>query len=256
MTTKPHHPVTNDRLSPKLTIGQCSVLGFLLCWQSALVAILLLAESDNPKAGVMAKMLLGLVLLWVIGMGAISISMRERIAAFGKSLSCNRIPIFFSLVVTMALVEEAIATAMTNCAPFFGAKIGGVYITASSSLLDVVLFHSVVVFLPQFLVWGLALKRYSMSPFAVFLCYGLTGWLNEALSFGPNPLMLAQWILVYGLMVYLPAHLFVSCENRKPPSWWLFPAMVVAPVLCSFPVVAVLLLVIAPGHPSIHFPPM
>ena len=41
---------------------------------------------------------------------------------------------------------------MTNCAPLFGVEMGEVYITASGNDMDVVLFHSVVVFVPQFLV--------------------------------------------------------------------------------------------------------
>lgn len=228
----------------------------LLVWQFALTTLLTIGGLTDEKLGVLAKMLWGVNLLWVVGCGALSIRFRDRVAAFGKQSKWNLAAVFFGFVVLLALVEEAIATAMTNCAPLFGAPLGKVYITASADYLDVVLLHSVVVFLPQFAVWAVLLQRYSLSPFAAFLCYGLTGFLNEALFSGPQPLQLAQWVLVYGLMVYLPAHLFVGVSGRRNARWWLYPIAVLAPVLASLPVAALLLLVIAPGHPSIHFPPM
>jgi len=133
---------------------------------------------------------------------------------------------------------------------------GEVYITASEDYVDVVLFHSVVVFLPQFATWGVLLKYYAVPPFATFVCYGLTGFVNEALFSGPNPLLLAQWVLVYGLIVYLPANLFVNVDGRRMVSWWFYPVALCLPVAASMPVVALLQLVVAPGHPRIHFPPM
>ena len=48
-------------------------------------------------------------------------------------------------------------------------------------------------------------------------------------------------------------------ETAWPPvgeAWWLYPVAVKLPMVASIPMVALLLLVIAPGHPSIHFPPM
>jgi hypothetical protein len=78
--------------------------------------------------------------------------------------------------------------------------VGEAYITASADYLDVVLFHSVVVFLAQFATWAWLLRRYDFSPFSVFLLFGLGGAVNETLFAGPQPLALAQWILVYGLM--------------------------------------------------------
>ena len=189
-------------------------------------------------------------------MGCLSIRWRGRVARYGAGSGKWLGVKFFGFVTLMALVEEAITTAMTNCAPLLGVEMGEVYITASGNYLDVVLFHSVVVFLPQFAIWGWLLKRYAFSPFAVFLLYGLTGFVNEALFSGPNPLALAQWILIYGLLVYLPAHLFEGVADRRAVRWWMYPVAVVLPILASIPMVALLLLVIAPGHPSIHFPPM
>lgn len=229
---------------------------FLLAWQFLLTTFLTLGGIDNAKLGVMAKMLWGVNLLWIVLFGLISLRLRDFVSNFGRS---DRKPLpllFFFGATLMALLGEAVTTAMTNCAPIFGAEIGEVYITASANYLDVVMFHSVVVFLPQYALLGWLLSRYAISPFAIFVCYGITGFIGEVMFAGPNPLMLAQWILIYGLFVFLPAHLFTHRSNRKPLRWWMYPLLVVLPVIASIPMVAMLLLVIAPGHPGIHFPPM
>jgi len=228
----------------------------LVGWQILLTLFLTVAGLEDRKVWALAGMLWGVNLLWIAGMGCLSIRWRGRVARYGAGSGKWLGVKFFGFVTLMALVEEAITTAMTNCAPLLGVEMGEVYITASGNYLDVVLFHSVVVFLPQFAIWGWLLKRYAFSPFAVFLLYGLTGFVNEALFSGPNPLALAQWILIYGLLVYLPAHLFEGVADRRAVRWWMYPVAVVLPILASIPMVALLLLVIAPGHPSIHFPPM
>jgi len=232
------------------------IVGVLLAWQILLTLFLTLAGFEDRKVWALAGMLWGVNLLWITGIGCLSVRFREHVAELVDHSSKWLGVKFFCFVTLMALVEEAVTTAMTNCAPLLGVEMGEVYITASGNYLDVVLFHSVVVFLPQFAMWGWLLKRYAFSPFAVFFLYGLTGFLNEALFSGPNPLALAQWILVYGLLVYLPANLFKQVPDRRRVPWWLYPVAVVLPILASIPMVALLLLVIAPGHPSIHFPPM
>lgn len=228
----------------------------LLVWQFLLTTFLTLGGIENEKLGVLAKMLWGVNLLWIALFGFISLRLRDRVAKLGERLGANRPFAFFFGATLMALIGEMVTTAMTNCAPLFGAEIGEVYITASTNYLDVVLFHSVVVFLPQYAVLGWLLGRYSISPFVLFICYGFTGFIGEVMFSGPNPLMLAQWILIYGLFVFLPAHLFVGQVDRKPLRWWMYPLLVIVPTIASIPMVALLLLVIAPGHPSIHFPPM
>lgn len=59
-------------------------------------------------------------------------------------------------------------------------SIGKAYITASANYLEVVCFHSVVMFIPLFIAWACILSRYQFRPFAVFLLFGLTGTLAEA----------------------------------------------------------------------------
>lgn len=228
----------------------------LLIWQFLLTTLLTLGGIENHKLGVMAKMLWGVNLLWIVLFGIVSLLLRKWVINFGSKIAKFKSLYFFLGATGMALIGEAVTTSMTNCAPLFGAEIGEVYITASADYLDVVMFHSVVVFLPQYLLIGWLLSRYEISPFAIFICYGITGFIGEVMFAGPNPLLLAQWILIYGLFVYLPAHLFVNQTDRKPIRWWMYPLLVVIPVIVSIPMVALLMLVIAPGHPSIHFPPM
>jgi len=193
--------------------------------------------------------------LWIGGAGLLTLWGRDKARAFFQGPP-NQFAIKFLLIVFgLALIEEAIATLMTNCAPLFGARVGEVYISASANYLDVVVFHSVVVFLPQFAAWAWLLSRFAFSPFAVFLLFGLTGLIGETLFAGPQLLTIPQWLLVYGLMVYLPANFYPELPHRRPVRWWHYPVAVVLPILAAVPFVF-LLQWLAPGHPSIHFPPI
>ncbi|MEN9226615.1 MAG: hypothetical protein Q6M54_14215 [Thermostichus sp. DRC_bins_24] len=194
-------------------------------------------------------------LLWIGGCGVLSLFARNPIYRAIQRIPLPSSVTFFGFVTLLALVEEAVATLMTNCAPLFGVQVGEVYITASADYLDVVLFHSVVAFLGQFATWAWMLSRYAFSPFSVFLLYGLTGFINETLFVGIQPLTLAQWILIYGLMIYLPAYCYPKMP-RRVVRWWHYPLAVVLPIVGSMPVVVLMVFVIAPGHPSIHFPLM
>jgi len=158
--------------------------------------------------------------------------------------------------VALALLEEAITTLMTNCAPLLGVRIGQAYITASANYLDVILYHSVVVFVPLFIGWAVLLWRWRFTPFAVFVLFGITGTLAEASAFGPQSLAnFGLWIFVYGLVVWLPAHWVPPERSARVPRWWAYPLATVAPFL-FLP----LLFLLAPWlwltakHSSIHFP--
>ncbi len=236
--------------------SQTFIVAILVIWQLVLTTLLTLAGLSNPKLGALSGMLWGVNIFWIGLVGLSSIWFRDQLASFGKRHSKHLPLMGFLFAMVMALIEEAVTTTMTNCAPLFGAELGDVYITASANYFDVVLFHSVIVMLPQFALLAWLLGRFLISPFAAFMCYGFTGFFNEALFSGPNPLALAQWILIYGLMVYAPACLFRECPGRRKVGWWFFPVVVILPILASIPMVALLLLVIAPDHPSIHFPPM
>jgi hypothetical protein len=159
---------------------------------------------------------------------------------------------------TLALTEEAITTLMTNFAPLFGVTLGEAYITASANYFDVVLYHSVVVFVPMFIGCAVLLHWWRFSPFAVFLLFGVVGLLAETISFGLHNLgNFAFWIFVYGLMVWLPAHWAPPERSARTPRWWAYPIVVVVPFL-FLPLMGILApwLWLTPKHPNIHFPPI
>jgi hypothetical protein len=228
----------------------------LAVWQLLLTILLTAAGAKDRLIEAIAGMLWGLDLFWIGGCGLLSVYARDRVrAAFRGEPHWYGLK-FVLLATGLALLEEVVTTAMTNCAPLFGCRIGEAYITASANYLDVVALHSVIVIIPQFAAWAWLLSRYAFSPFAVFLLFGLTGFVNEAMFAGLNFTSLAQWILVYGLMVYLPAHAYPDRPGRRPVRWWMFPIAVVLPILAAIPVVILITVVIAPGHPRIHFPPI
>lgn len=242
--------------SPLVVWGKRIFVSVLVVWQLLLSTLLLLAGLEDPLLWALACMMWGVNLLWILTVGFISILARKHVQHYGTNAPRFLRTKFFFACTSLVLIEEAITVAMTNCAPMFGVEFGEMYITASGNYLDVVLFHSVIVFLPQFAAWAWLLHRYSFTPFSTFLLYGLTGWVNETLFAGPNLLALAQWILVYGLLVYLPAFLFRGKKDRKRPGCLLFFVALLLPILASIPMVLLLWFVITPGHPSIHFDPI
>jgi len=199
---------------------------------------------------------LGLILFWIILGGSDMYIFRNRIRSFIQSIPGHWQVKFILFGVLMALLEEAITTAMTNLAPFFGVKVGEAYITASTNYFDVVLHHSVIVFIPWFIAWAWLLKRYAFSPFWVFLLFGLNGLFAESLTFGWQHLSeFALWIFVYGLMVYLPAYTVPEERGAKPPNIWHGVLAFVLPFVIGIPWAALVNLIF-PEHPAIHFPPI
>ncbi len=122
----------------------------------------------------------------------------------------------------------------------------------------VVLYHSVVVFVPMFIAWAVMLRRRRFPPVAVFVLFGLTELLAETISFGPQNLgNFAFRIFVYGLMVWLPAYCVPAERPARPPRGWAYPLAVVVPFLFLL-LMAVLApwLWLTPRRPTIHFPPI
>lgn len=157
----------------------------------------------------------------------------------------------------LALLEEGIATIMTNLAPIFGVVVGEAYITLTGNYLDLVLGHSVIMLVPIFIAWAFLLGRYDFKPNQVFLLFGFTGVLIEMIFGGPQHILEAgMWVLVYGLMVYLPAY---CLPERKviPPRLYHY----VLPFICAV-IFQVMLVPIVPIikhlRPSVLqiFPPM
>jgi hypothetical protein len=66
-----------------------------------------------------------------------------------------------------------------------------------------------------------------------------------------------MWILVYGLMIWLPAHAVPADRGARQPRWWAYPIAVFFPFL-FVPTLFVLApwLWLTGEHPNIHFPPI
>jgi hypothetical protein len=214
----------------------------------SIVAIFLL---DQPAVLAALGMLLGLITLWVFLGGGIMYKLRDRIKGIVSSIKIDWRIMFILFATFLALVEEAITTTMTNLAPFFGVRIGEAYITASANYLDVILFHSVVVFVPMFIAWAWLLSRYDFSPFKVFLLFGITGTLAEAAAGLHHLSQFGLWIFVYGLMVYLPAYTIPRTRGARSLKPWHYLLAIIIPLILAT------LMAIFMGtffsHPRIHF---
>jgi hypothetical protein len=230
----------------------------LAIWLLLVSGLVLALNWGKSAPRAMLLMAWGLILLWIGVCGFGMWHWRARWCSLADRVPLPWMLKFVFGCVSLALLEEAITTFMTNCAPLFGVRIGQAYITASANYLDVVLYHSVVVFVPLFIGWAVLLRRWRFSPFAVFVLFGITGTLAEASAFGLQSLAnFGLWIFVYGLMVWLPAHWAPPERSARVPRWWAYPLATVVPFL-FMPT----LLVLAPWlwltakHPSIHFPPI
>jgi hypothetical protein len=228
----------------------------LALWLTASTALVLVVTWNNPIAHAVVGMGTGLIVLWVFLGGGLMFLLRDPIHRFVQRIPLQWQVKFVLLATLMALIEEAVTTTMTNLAPLFGVKIGEAYITASANYLDVVLHHSVIVFVPMFVAWAVLLRWWNFSPFWVFVLFGLTGLMAEAGTFGAQHLSeFALWIFVYGLMVFLPAYTLPAERGAQPARWYHAIAAVLLPFMLAIPV-AVLVGLLDPAHPDIHFPPI
>ncbi|MDX9755554.1 MAG: hypothetical protein RBU29_16440, partial [bacterium] len=211
-------------LSTARLIQFCGLWAVLVC---TLITVLV---WQNPKDRATLLMADGLLLLWVLLGGWLNVRYRESVR-----VGFARVPLRWQtkLVlfgIALALLEEAITTSMTNLAPVFGVKMGEAFITASANYIDVVCFHSVIVFIPWFIAWAVLLSYYDFPASHVLLLFGITGLLAETLSFGLQNLGNAGfWILVYGWMIYLPAYCIPANRGAKHPRWWMYPLAVLLP---------------------------
>ena len=241
------------KFSTHLKVIFVTLLGLYLVLSTTLVYFL---TRGNQITHAIISMGLGLILLWVVMCGSLMYVLRDHIKRFVQNIPIHWQVKFILFGILMAMLEEAITTSMTNLAPLFGVKIGGAYITASANYFDVVLHHSVIVFVPWFIAWAWILKRYEFSPFWVFVLFGLNGLFAESLTFGVQHLSeFALWIFVYGLMVYLPAYTIPTERGAQRPKLWHAALAFILPLLIGIPW-AIIVNLMFPNHPSIHFPPI
>ncbi|MBX9906338.1 hypothetical protein K2X96_00385 [Patescibacteria group bacterium] len=217
---------------------------------------LTLASIGDTNSMAIAAMVWGLMIVWIVCAGALMYIFRDRIRSV---VQCIPLPwqVTFVLGATaLALIEEAVTVSLTNMAPLFGAVAGEAYITATTNYVDLVLFHSVIIFIPLFIAWSIVLSKYRFSPFSVFLLFGITGILCEISFGGPQQVLgFAQWIFVYGLMIYLPAYSIPDNRNAKTVRLWHYVAAIPATLLIALPMLIPIVYVITKilQHPSIHF---
>lgn len=197
------------------------LIKILAVYSAVVVGIvgLIVLYGNNPTDKAIIKMAFGLILLWVVICGVLMFSLRNRISKIVQKIPIEWKIKFILFATFLALIEEAIATTMTNLADFFGSEIGVAYITASANYFHVVLFHSVIAFLGMFIVWAFLLSKYDFSPNAIFLLFGLTGSIAEA-SINPTSLIGGFWFFVYGLMIYLPVYSAPKDRVVKKPTFW------------------------------------
>ena len=234
------HPL--QRLIIKILCALVILTAGFLC----LVAV----NSGAPEVATV-KMVFGIILLWIVLGGALMHHLRDRTRACIRSVPLDWRIKFVLFATVLALIEEAVAVSMTNLAPFFGVKAGEAYVTASTNYLDVVLFHSVVVFVPLFIAWALILSRYDFSPFAVFLLFGIMGIVCET-TINPAGAItgFAIWIFIYGLMVYLPAYCIPTGRSARPVKWYHHLLAIPATFLIAMPLLLPITYVL--GHVLQH----
>ena len=231
-------------------------VGALGVWLIITASLALIANWNSPTGRVTIEMAWGLIIFWIFVGGSLMYKYRDRIREFVLRIPLDWKTKFVLFATTLALVEEMITTTMTNMAPLFGVRIGEAYITASTNYFDVVLLHSVIVFVPVFVGWAWVLKRYDISPFATFLLFGFFGILAEVMYGGPqNFLLFALWIFVYGLMVYLPAYTIPRDRGTKELRFWHYPVAFFYSMLVALPFEIIIVFVITHvlNHPTIHF---
>ena len=222
----------------------------LFIWLMCCMAIITFIGMATPASFAAVLMVWGEIILWVMIGGKIMFSQRDAIKKYVQSLRYSWQCTFILFATLLALLEEAIATLMTNLAPLFGVGIGEAYLTASTNFFDVALFHSVVLFVPMFYGWTRLLAKYRFTPSQVFWLFGLTGMCAEFL-FNRSPIGISGlWIFVYGLMVYLPAYTLPERPKAVVPEKKHFIVAIVYPFIF---VVATIWIPFVLQHPSLHF---
>jgi len=227
-----------------------------------LIAILVFLFSFNPRQMVthaVIGMALGLYLFWIVLFGLFSAVFKNQVRRISDVIKVDWHLKFVVFSIALAMLEEVVTTTMTNFAPIFGARVGQAYITASANYWDVVLGHSVIAFVPMFIAWAVLLSYYDFNPNQVFLLFGLTGTIGEALFGGVQHMLeIGMWMFVYGLMIFLPAYCLPVRGKAKPPRWYHFIIAVFLPFVFAMAFLAFAAPLMHHVRPSSNttFPPL
>ncbi len=202
-------------------------------------------ETGERKDIALLSMSLGLIVLWIFIGGSIMRLIREPLRLKMQRKPDKRVLRFFLFAILLACLEEVITTGMTNTAPLWGFSPYKVFITGSPNYFEVIFVHSVIVFLPSFLVWAVLLEKYTFHPNWVLILYGFTGLIFEGIAFGFQYILFSFsfWGLVYGLIVYLPAYCVPKSRQRKKPTILIYLLAIILPVLVTIPMALVVLIV-------------
>lgn len=244
----PSPPVPAPPMPSRRPRAASRLLVICAIWMIGFVSLLTLAilssDTSEPDERAVVRMVMLLMLIWVIAGGSVQRWQRDRLVRGLRAVLPGGWRTQFVLgCILLALLEEAVTTTLTNLGPALGATTDTARITASKNYLEVVLLHSVIVFVPMFVAWGWLLKRYDFRPAEVMLLYGLSGTLAETISFGPfNLINGGMWVYVYGLMVYLPAHLAPLDRQARRVRLRHWPVAILLPILAVIPWVPVVLL--------------
>lgn len=203
------------------------------------VSFVVFTGPHPPRERAIVAMGAGLVVIWCGLGGLLQWRYRETIVRWIQRIPGGPRTQFVIACTGLALIEEVVATAMTNLAPAFGVAPAAAFITTSTNWLHNVTLHSVVVFVPMFAVWAVLVSRRRFHPAEVLVMVGLNGLLAEWFTFGQlNPI----WLFVYGLMAWLPA--WATAErlgNGRPrPRWGTFLLALVGPLVAAAPVAGVM----------------
>lgn len=226
-----------------------SLLGGWLFLQTLFLTI---AFNQDPLLGTAVTMRWLMIIAWIVIIGGALFLNRVKLRIYVRSMPFSwqlKFIIFSSL---LALCEEAIAMLITSSTPVFGLQVGDIPFTATVNFLDLITYHSVVVFIPMFATWAWLLNRYAFLPVWVFLLFGITGTIAEASLGGLGFAEFAYWIFVYGTMVYLPAYCIPKERGAKKPNRANYLAAIILPLLPAF-LVSLSLSILFPHHPRIHF---
>lgn len=178
----------------------------------------------------------GLLVIWGVFLAFVQKALIKAIKP--KRFKVIKYIVFMMLwITTMALIAEMVSTLMTQTAYLWNLSPREAFITASPNYIEVVTRHSVIVFLPQFMMITLLNYRYQFKPFHWFLMYGFVGYINEWLAFGTAALWVSipYWIIIYGWMVYLPTHGIIPENNRLTVRFYHYFLAIILIVLVSIP---------------------